>query len=247
MSYIKLHNVSLEYPIYNSFTRSLRLNLFKTVGGKLADHNNSFTVQALKNINLNLNDRDRLAIIGHNGAGKSTLLRILSGIYKPTSGSLDIKGSISSLINIQLGMESEATGYENIIMRGIFMGMTFSQIKDKTEEIADFSELGPYLSLPMRTYSTGMAVRLAFAISTCIIPEILILDEMIGAGDSNFIKKAQQRTEQIMQEAKILILASHNTTILKEFCNKAILIKEGQIVAEGNINHVLKEHSKFAI
>lgn len=242
MAQIKLTNVNLEYPIYNAKTRSLKTAVFRAVGGAIEARDDSYSVKALKNINLELNEGDNLAILGGNGAGKTTLLRVLSDIYTPTSGTIDTKGSISSLTNIQLGMEPEASGYENIIMRGIFMGMTFSEIKNKVDDIVDFSGLGPYIDLPMRTYSTGMAMRLAFAVSTCVTPEILILDEMIGAGDQNFIEKARARTKQIMNDAKILILASHNNTLIKEFCNKAILMQEGEIIASGTVNSVLTKY-----
>lgn len=245
MAYIKLKNVNLEYPIYNSKTRSLKTAVFKSVGGSIAEHDKNFSVKALNNINLSLKEGDNLAILGHNGAGKTTLLRVISDIYKPTSGEIDIDGSLSSLTNIQLGMEPEASGYENIIMRGIFMGMSFSEIKSKADEIIEFSELGSYIELPMRTYSTGMALRLAFAISTCVTPEILVLDEMIGAGDKNFIQKARKRTKQLMEEAKILVLSSHSYEILKEFCNKAILMREGSIIEEGSVEQVINYHEKL--
>ncbi len=243
MAYVKLHNVSLEYPIFDAQTRSIRNSLLKNVGGRIAHGLKSApTVKAINNISLELNDGDNLAVLGHNGAGKTTLLRIISDIYQPTHGSIEVDGKVSSLTNIQLGMEPDATGYENIIMRGIFMGMTFKEIKSKMDEIIDFSELGEYINLPMRAYSTGMALRLSFAVSTSFTPQILVLDEMIGAGDKNFLKKATSRTKEIMQKAKILILSSHNNQILKEFCNKAILMKEGSIIAQGSLDEVIAAH-----
>lgn len=244
MAHIILKKAFLDYPIFNASNLSIKQAIFQAVGGKVSEHNKTKIVRALNDINLDIKDGDRLAILGHNGAGKSTLLKLISDIYKPTSGTVELNGSLSSLTNIQLGMEEEATGYENIIIKGVLMGMTFSQIKSKVDEIIEFSELGEYINLPMRTYSTGMALRLAFAVSTCITPEILILDEMIGAGDKSFLQKVELRTNELMKNAKILVLASHNNQILKKFCNKAILMKKGEIVARGEVDEMIKLHSQ---
>ncbi|MEQ9116292.1 MAG: ABC transporter ATP-binding protein [Rickettsiales bacterium] len=244
MAYVKLKNVTLDYPIFNTKSHSIRQKFFQAVGGKVSHYNQAKIVRALKNISFEINNGDRLAILGHNGAGKSTILKVISDIYKPTNGSVEVKGKVSSLTNIQLGMEFEATGYENIIMRGIFMGMTFKLIKSKIDEIIEFSELGEYINLPMRTYSSGMALRLAFSVSTCITPEILILDEMIGAGDRNFLHKVERRTKELMKNAKILVLASHNNNIIRKFCNKAIVMGKGEIIAHGNVDDMIKFHNE---
>jgi ABC-type polysaccharide/polyol phosphate transport system ATPase subunit len=215
----------------------MRRNIWKNVvGGQVAHAHSDIVVQALRDITLNLHDGDRLGIIGHNGSGKTTLLRVLSGVYEPMSGSIDVNGHLSTLTDITLGMNDEASGYENIVTRGVFMGMTFKEIRSKLKEIEEFSELGVYLHLPVRTYSAGMMLRLAFAVSTCKVPEILILDEMIGAGDENFIKKAQDRTSKLIKDVKIMVLASHDLGILKKFCNKFIKLEKGVIVKEGSID-----------
>ena len=177
---------------------------------------------------------------GDNGSGKTTLLRVLSGVYEPNEGQVQICGTVSTLTDITLGMNEEASGYENIIARGIVMGMTFQEIKNKIPEIEKFSELGPYLHLPVRTYSAGMLLRLAFAVSTSKFPEVLILDEMISAGDADCIKKAKERTQNMIEKGKIMVLASHDTSILKQFCNRIIQLEKGRIVKQGTVKEVLK-------
>lgn len=243
--HIKVQNLALSFPIYNMYTRSMRNHVWRSVvGGAVAQAHADVVVQALKDINLELNEGDRLGIIGHNGSGKTTLLRVLSGIYEPTEGSVSIAGKVSTLTDITLGMNDEASGYDNIVARGIFMGMTFKEIHSKVKEIEEFSELGVYLHLPVRTYSAGMMLRLAFAVSTCKSPEILILDEMIGAGDANFIDKAKERTERMIKEVKIMVLASHNMDILRQFCNKAIKLEKGQIVAQGDVAKLVEAEER---
>lgn len=240
MAYIILRNLSLSFQMYNMYTRSVRHKFFRTaIGGEIDQSKQDVVVRALSDINLELRDGDRLGIIGHNGSGKTTLLRVLSGVYEPNEGEVEICGTVSTLTDITLGMNDEASGYENIIARGIVMGMTFQEIKSKIPEIEKFSELGPYLNLPVRTYSAGMLLRLAFAVSTSKFPEVLILDEMISAGDADFIKKAKQRTQNMIEKVKIMILASHDTSILKQFCNKIIRLEKGRIVKFGTVKEVL--------
>ena len=218
------------------YTRSIKHTIFKnTVGGEITQAQADVMVQALVDINLELKDGDRVGVVGHNGSGKTTLLRVLSGIYEPSAGEVQICGKISTLTDIMLGINEEANGYENIITRGIFMGMTFREIKSKIPEIEAFSELGQYLHLPVRTYSAGMLLRLAFAVSTCKLPEILILDEMISAGDASFIQKAKKRTKDMIKKVKIMILATHDMEILKKFCNKVIKLERGKIVMYGPV------------
>ena len=180
------------------------------------------SVTALNNISLDLKDGDRLGVMGPNGSGKSTLLRTLAGIYLPTSGSIEVKGSIASLIDISLGMDMEATGYENIRMRGIMMGMKLKQIKDIEEEIADFAELGQFLEMPIRTYSTGMHMRLGFAVSTAIPADIILMDEWLSVGDSDFISKAQKRLDNFIKRSSILVVASHSEDLISRVANQVL-------------------------
>lgn len=243
MASITLKNASVEIPIFNARGRSLRSNLMRRVGGKLApDNSDIVTVQALRNISISLKPGDRLALVGHNGAGKSTLLRVFSGAYEPSSGEAEIVGRVSSLLNITMGMDPELTGAENIILRGIFVGMTMNEAKAIIPDIAEFSELGDYLNLPMRTYSSGMTLRIAFGVSTVRPPEILLLDELISVGDADFAKKSRRRIEDMMGKASILVLASHDPSILRQYCNRAILMSEGSIIAEGDVDTVLEAY-----
>jgi lipopolysaccharide transport system ATP-binding protein len=183
------------------------------------------SVTALSNISLSLKDGDRLGVMGPNGSGKSTLLRTLAGIYLPTSGSIQVKGSIASLIDISLGMDMEATGFENIRMRGIVMGLKLKQIKLIEEEIADFTELGQFLEMPIRTYSTGMHMRLGFAVSTTVPADIILMDEWLSVGDSDFLAKAEKRLHDYIQRSSILVIASHSEDLIAKLTNQVIRLK----------------------
>ena len=183
------------------------------------------SVRALSNITLQLKDGDRLGVMGPNGSGKSTLLRTLAGVYHPTSGSIDVSGSIASLIDISLGMDSEATGYENIRMRAIMMGMKLKQIKLIEEEIAEFTELGKFLELPIRTYSTGMHMRLGFAVSTTVPADIILMDEWLSVGDNDFLIKAEKRLHDYIQKSSILVIASHSEELISKLTNQTLRLK----------------------
>jgi ABC-type polysaccharide/polyol phosphate transport system ATPase subunit len=182
---------------------------------------------------------DRVGLVGHNGSGKTTLLRTLAGIYEPVSGAIQTNGRVFPLFDLQLGMDPDATGIENIWMRGKMLGLTTKEIKDALDEIADFTELGDYLYMPIRAYSTGMALRLAFAISTAIVPEILVLDEMIGAGDAAFLSRANARLKTFLARTGILVIASHSVSILRQWCNKGLLLEQGKMVAYGALEDVV--------
>jgi ABC-type polysaccharide/polyol phosphate transport system ATPase subunit len=185
------------------------------------------TVRAIDGLNLEINDGDRVGLVGHNGSGKTTLLRVLAGIYKPSGGAITIEGQVGALLNSTAGMDPESTGIENIYLRGYMMGMSRREIASKLDDIAEFSELGDFLELPMRTYSTGMSARLAFAVSTAAHNDILLIDEGIGAGDAAFQKKAQQRIESLFDRTPIVILASHSETLISEFCNRRVMMEHG--------------------
>jgi ABC-2 type transport system ATP-binding protein/lipopolysaccharide transport system ATP-binding protein len=193
------------------------------------------TVRGLDDVNLTINEGDRLAIVGHNGAGKTTLLKTLAGVYEPTEGNVLIEGRLSPLFNISPGWDIEDTGYENITNCGLFLGMTPDEIKRKTPEIAEVCGLGQYLHLPVRTYSAGMGVRLAFSIATAIDPEILLLDEGLGAGDESFAATARARVSGLLSRSRILVLASHSAELLQTWCNTAILLEHGRITHRGSV------------
>jgi len=242
---IQLSKASVEFAIYNAHARSLRSDLLRRVGGRVnSGYSDRVTVQALRNIDLTLGAGDRVAIVGRNGAGKSTLLRVMAGAYEPSAGTAVIDGKVSSLLDMTMGMDFELTGRQNIVLRGVFLGMTFAGANALVPEIAEFSELGSFIDLPMRTYSSGMVLRLAFGVSTAIQPEIILLDEMIAVGDANFAQRAQERLDKFLSNASILVLASHRDEILLRYCTRAIRLQEGAIVADGPISEVLAEAEK---
>ena len=239
MASIDLVDASVEIPIFNSRGRSLKTTLIRSVGGQVeADGRDVVTVKALRHLDLSLRPGDRLGLVGHNGAGKSTLLRVFAGSYEPSTGTADIRGTVSSLIDMEMGMDPELTGADNIIQRGVFLGMSLKEARRAIPNIAAFSELGPYLHLPMRTYSSGMRMRLAFATSTTRHPDILLFDEMISFGDAGFAHRAKARLDAMMDKAKILVLASHDIGSLQAYCNRAVLLEAGAIVGEGTVDEV---------
>lgn len=237
MASITLTSVSIDFPIYGISTRSLKKQLLRfSTGGKLSKSENEIvTIRALDNLSLTIEHGDRVGLIGHNGAGKSTLLRVLSRIYEPTIGDINIDGKVTALLDVMLGMDAESTGYENIVLRGILYGLKYQDIIRKQAEIAEFTELGDYLSMPVRTYSSGMQVRLAFGMATSMMPEILILDEVIGAGDAAFIDKAKQRMHHMIHSSDIVVIASHDTAILKDLCTKVLWLDAGKVSFFGDV------------
>lgn len=240
MANIQLENVGLNFPIYGFGSRSLKKGLLETfaIGGLLKFTNSIVTVEALKNINLSIRDGDRIALIGHNGSGKSTLIRILAGIYEPQRGKMQVNGRIGSILDTPLGMDHEASGYENIKIRSMLLRLSREQMRALIPTIEDFTQLGSFLKMPVRTYSSGMLVRLAFALSTMLIPDILLIDEVISVGDSAFIAKAQARLEQLVYRSRILIVASHSAQELKRFCNKALWLEHGTMKMYGPLDDV---------
>jgi lipopolysaccharide transport system ATP-binding protein len=222
MVHIKLDQASVEIPIYSNHNQSIKNSLLKKL---TKDRVLPHSVKALNNITLQLKDGDRLGVMGPNGAGKSTLLRTLAGVYQPTSGKIEVKGRIASLIDISLGMDGEATGYENIRMRAIMMGMKLKQIKLIEDEIADFTELGKFLELPIRTYSTGMHMRLGFAVSTTVPADIILMDEWLSVGDSDFLIKAEKRLHDYIQKSSILVIASHSEDLISKLTNQTLRLE----------------------
>jgi len=244
MASIDLVNVSMEFPVYTSVGRSIRAEMLRRIGGRIQEgqERGRLVVRALRNINLALRPGDRLGLIGANGAGKSTLLRLLSGVYEPPIGSIKVSGKVSSMLDVMLGIDHELNGYDNIILRGVLLGMTISEARAMTPEIAEFSELGDFLQLPVRTYSAGMMLRLAFAISTARRPDIVLLDEVIGVGDSVFSLKAKERIQEMVDNAAIMVLASHDHVVLSTFCNQIAVLQAGEIVDIGEASAVLARY-----
>lgn len=247
MVHIKVENVSVGFPIYGGASRSLKNAIIRVGTGGRIDHDSHdrLYIQALQDVTFQLEEGDRLAIVGMNGAGKTTLLRVLAGIFEVTQGSVETKGRISPLFDAALGMDLEATGYENIALRGLFLGLNPSVIKRRIPEIAEFTELGDYLEMPARTYSNGMLLRLGFAVSTCLEPEILLMDEWVGMGDSHFFEKAQKRMDYFVNQAGIVVMASHSEALVRSLCNKAILLDRGVIVGTGGVDEVLDAYGSL--
>ncbi len=244
MSQVRLKKVVVHFPILELRDWSLKASLAGAIGGRLTSSNNKPIVEALHDINLDLCEGDRLGILGHNGAGKTTLLKVCAGIYEPSSGQALVKGRVASMTDMLMGLDPEVSGYENIVRRGVFMGLSWKQARQQVPQIADFSELGDYLKLPMRTYSTGMFMRLAFSISTSTVPDILILDEMVGAGDLNFMAKAQKRTDELVDGSKIIIFASHDMTMLSNICKTGLWLEHGQCRFLGPIDEAIERYQK---
>jgi lipopolysaccharide transport system ATP-binding protein len=234
-AFIHLDRVTVDFPIFNASSLSLKNKVIKAVtGGKISTrHDGHVIVRGLDDLSFKIESGERLGIVGHNGAGKTTLLRVLSGIYHPTAGSCNIEGHCTSLINISLGIDAEATGRENISLRATLMGMTPKAVDAMMEEIIEFSGLGDFIDMPFRTYSSGMQMRLAFAVSTSIHPQILIMDEWLSTGDQDFKERAKKRMDDIVESTEILILASHSKNLLMSNCTRIIWMEQGKIKMDG--------------
>lgn len=237
MPSILLDDVSVNFPVYSASSRSLKNAVISaTTGGRIGNDADRVVVRALDRVTLTLKEGDRVGLIGHNGAGKTTLLRVLAGIFEPLSGSVCIEGKVTPMFDVNLGVDPESNGYENILIRGLYLGLSRSEILAQLDMVAQFTELGSFLELPVRTYSAGMQARLAFAMSTCINPEILLFDEGIGTGDASFMEKARARLGDFIRKAGILVLASHSADLVRNFCDKVVLLEHGRILWSGGLD-----------
>ena len=245
MTALVLEHVNVDFPIYGT-QRSLRKVLLEGATGGLVgrdkQRSNRITIRALVDVSLDLQDGDRLGLVGHNGAGKSTLLKVMAGVYEPSSGQVLSRGRITPLFDTMPGMDPEDTGYENTITAGMLFGMTREEIEKKVPEIEEFSELGEYFALPVRSYSAGMVTRLGFAVATAIEPGILLMDEGIGAGDARFADRAAKRMEKFIGRSRILVLASHSEALIRSTCNKAAFMKAGRVIAVGGIDEMFRQY-----
>jgi ABC-2 type transport system ATP-binding protein/lipopolysaccharide transport system ATP-binding protein len=237
---IVLENVTVDFPIYSGSGRSLKKTLVSIgTGGRIMQGGGRISIQALKGISLKLGHGDRLGIIGHNGAGKTTLLRTMSGVYEPTVGRVRVSGRVATILDFALGLDFDATGYENITLQGMLLGLSRQGIAALVDEIAAFTDLGGYLEMPIRTYSAGMLTRLAFAVATSTDPEILLMDEWIETGDAEFFVRAEQRLHSLIDRAGVLVLASHNVSLIRSYCNRAIWLEHGELKAMGSVDDIL--------
>lgn len=232
MSLVSVRNVVVEFPVLGIQHRSIKRAVIRTAtGGRLAhDSSNHVVIRALDDVSFDLSEGDRLGLIGHNGSGKSTLLRVLAGTYRPQLGRAIVKGRVGSMISLMLGMDHEQTGYENVRLRGTLMGFKPAEIDQMMSDIIEFADLGDYIDMPMRMYSSGMAMRLAFALATAGTVDVVLMDEWISAGDADFQVKAEQRLLNKISKAKILVLATHDESLVKRHCNKVIRLVQGRIV-----------------
>tara|TARA_B100000886_G_scaffold262436_1_gene187147 strand:- start:4046 stop:4804 length:759 start_codon:yes stop_codon:yes gene_type:complete len=237
-SKIKIQSVHLDFPIYDYQSRSLR-NKIKNYGinmrkEALNNKQNKKIVEALKNVSFNFSHGDRVGLLGPNGSGKTTLLKLIAGIYSPTSGIIKKTGDISCMLDIGFGFEQDATGYENIILSNITRGLTRKEIDKIIPEIADFSGLGEFLDMPIRTYSSGMQARLAFSSAVASSPDILLIDEFFSTGDIEFSQKSKKKVLEMMDNSSILVFASHDLDLISRICNKAVCMQNGEVCFTGN-------------
>ncbi len=244
MAHIQLNNVDLEFQVGAKRHDTLKSAVRSGFG--LRRRTEARTVKALKGLTLSIRSGERVGLIGHNGAGKSTLLKVMAGIYPPQRGTVVTEGHMCPLFEFVTGFEMEATGWENIRTRALLLGMSPREIDRKIDGIAEFSNLGEFLDIPVRHYSTGMFVRLAFATSTAVDPQILLLDEVMAAGDAAFIESARKRMNELMLRASIVVFASHSLDVLPTFCDRTILLKQGRIVADGPTADVVKAYAELS-
>src|SRR3954449_8762657 len=241
--HVTTRNAWVEFPIFDAKSRSLKKAFLGKAGGTIGRNtSNVVVIEALRDITLSLENGDRVGLVGHNGAGKSTLLRLLSGIYEPTRGAARVVGKVAPVFDLGIGMDPEISGFENIMIRGLFLGMSRKQMESRVDEIADFTELGDFLSMPLRTYSTGMRVRLALGVVTSIDPEILLLDEGIGAVDAAFLEKSKKRLSELVERSGLLVFASHSDEFLRELCDTGIWMEHGRIRQHGDLEDVLRAY-----
>jgi ABC-2 type transport system ATP-binding protein len=240
---ITTRDACVDFPIFDAKSRSLKNQVVGLVGGNIDSKARRVPIiEALRDINIHLEHGARVGLVGHNGAGKSTLLRLLSGIYEPTRGYADVRGRVAPVFDLGVGMDPEISGLENILIRGLFLGMTRKQMEAKVDDIADFTELGDFLRMPLRTYSTGMRVRLALGVVTSIDPEILLLDEGIGAVDASFLAKSKQRLVDLVERSGLLVFASHSDELLRDLCDTGIWMEQGRVKMQGDLEEVLRAY-----
>jgi ABC-2 type transport system ATP-binding protein len=239
---IMTKDACVDFPIFDAKSRSLKKTVMGLVGGNIASQSKVPIIEALRDINVHLEHGARVALVGHNGAGTTTLLRLLAGIYEPTRGIAEIRGRVAPIFDLGVGMDPEITGLENIIIRGLFLGMTRQQMTERIDDIAEFTELGDFLRMPLRTYSTGMRVRLALGVVTSIDPEILLLDEGIGAVDAAFLEKSKRRLSDLVDRSGLLVFASHSDEFLRELCDTAIWMEHGRVREHGPLEDILRAY-----
>ena len=243
MAHVIFDKVCVDFPIYDARTRSLKNKvMYVTTGGKVDFGAKGTIIRSLDHVSFELKPGDRVGLVGHNGAGKSTLLRTIGKVYEPTLGKADIQGEVGSLVDISLGINKEATGRENIYIRGALLGLSKNQIEEHFDEIVEFSELGDFIDMPVRTYSSGMHLRLAFSVATIIRPEILLMDEWLSVGDASFTEKARKRMTDLVESSEILVIASHSRRLIEQTCNRALWFEHGVLLMDDSPTAVCKKY-----
>lgn len=235
------HDVSLDFHVYGHAARSLRRAMVRSlaIGGRMGQDHNTVVVRALNGVSFQLEEGDRLGLMGHNGSGKSTLLRTLAGIYKPTSGRVETRGTISTFFDVSLGLDLEASGRENIYLLGMYRGKAYAEIKGAFEEIVEFSGLGAFIDLPLKAYSAGMIGRMVFSVATAFQPDILLMDEWLSTGDSEFMEKAEERIIGLVTRTRAMVFASHSPDLIRRFCNRILVLNHGEVLHFGEPGEVL--------
>jgi lipopolysaccharide transport system ATP-binding protein len=236
---IEAKGLCLDFPYYHLGARSLKKRLLGNARLH-TDPSNRIVVTALRNLSFRIGTGDRVALVGPNGAGKTTLLRTLAGVYEPVAGSLTVEGQVGALIDVTAGIDSEATGRENVTLRGLYRGLSDAQCAELTEEVAEFADLGEFFDVPIRTYSAGMGIRLAFAMATAMQPQVLLMDEWFLAGDAAFMLKAEERLARLVGGAEVMVVATHDFKVVRRWCNRAIRLEGGVILADGPVEDVLQ-------
>lgn len=244
---VSLEGVVISFPVYQGGSRSLKKRvLFHGSAGKIGrDASDQIVIEALREVSFALHRGDRLALIGSNGAGKTTLLRTIAGIYEPIAGRVVTHGRISPMFDINLGIDADLSGFDNIRLRALLLGLTPAEIERRLPDIVEFTELGDYLDMPVRTYSAGMILRLSFAVATCFEPEILLMDEWILAGDAHFMGKADARVRSFIERASVMVLASHNLELCGRWCTTGVWLEQGSIRELGPIDQVIAHYQDF--
>jgi len=240
---VTIAGVSVFFPLYHGNSRSLKKTVVAAASGRLGqDKQSRVVVEALRDVSFTLASGDRLALIGGNGAGKTTLLRTIAGIYEPVMGQVRVQGSLSALLDTTLGMNIECTGRENIMLRALYSGLSRSELRRLEDDVAEFAGLGDFMDLPLRTYSSGMLVRLGFAMATAIRPQILLMDEWFLAGDAEFLERAKKRLEDMVRGAEILVLSTHQIFVVQEWCTRVLWLDQGRIRQDGAPHTVLASY-----
>jgi lipopolysaccharide transport system ATP-binding protein len=237
MNAVQLNDVSVRFPVHTELTKSFRHSMLAPHVGALfrIEHHKTLYVEALRNVSLSIKQGDCVGVVGHNGAGKSTFLKVLAGVYQPTKGQVRCEGEVYGVFDLSQGMHGERSGRENITLLALLRGRTRKDVEARMSDMIAFSDLGAFIDLPVRTYSSGMRLRLAFSVATCWQPDVLLLDEVIGVGDQAFMKSAQERLHQLIESSRVSVVATHSEQTVRDFCNRVLVLDHGGVAYFGDV------------